>query len=167
MSTITGIAATVRMSQFQNSGTINPLYIGAYGRQGGREFPLWSAGRGPATIASATVTFILGAVPANIVPADAVRVFDSQGSGWNNPDFDAIEIASVEYVYMRKAPDPSQTSFVRDEEFTIRIPDDDAQLESVIVKLLGQRGELRTFVRTREIGLAFQYGCQVWLTPLQ
>lgn len=82
------------------SGTNDWIYLGLWGTDGGREFPLASdqindfeAGSG--------ITYHLGSVPH--VPSGAVRSYQSAPGEANDPEPMDIELNSIQHAYLRKA----------------------------------------------------------------
>ena len=87
-------------SNEDDTGTDDEIYIGFWGTGGGREFPLSSAEHEDFA-KGAQDRYILGVEPF-IVPTAAVRPDRSEPGGANDPAALAVELSTIEYVYIRK-----------------------------------------------------------------
>lgn len=88
-----------------DSKTENELYVGLWGTSGGREFPLRSKDfddEGGSFEDGTTRVFLLGWFPAGVAPTEG-RASNRTGTGEaNNPALLEIDLAGVQYVYLRK-----------------------------------------------------------------
>lgn len=158
MAAILGILAGVDTFNGANAETDDEVYLGMWGKAGGREFPLRSStytknfGRGAETL------YQLGV---NVIGQTAVYP-DHAGPGeQNDPAGIPIELSSIEYVYLRK------------QAYGTGGDDDAWQLLRAIVVIydiqtnpVNQPNHYRSFYFTDPNGLwlANEFGHQVWLT---
>lgn len=152
MSHIRGIRVRLRTDSEAGSDTDDHIYIGVAGTGGGREFPLATAAiddfeRG------ADVTYVLGTIfePA---PPGAQHPDNSAPGQRNDPARFRIELADVDYVYIRKQGDRSHDG------------DDAYQLNSVRVELYARPFDpvsKRTFNAFDDLWFGNEFGHQAWL----
>ncbi|MGV9821776.1 PLAT/LH2 domain-containing protein [Nocardia xishanensis] len=154
MSHIRGMLVELSTHANRNSGTDDHLYIGVYGTDGGREFPLDAPGDDFET--GTRVTYVLGDVPETL--PEWRRPNFSEPGGPCDPAALHIDLDSVEQVYIRKQAKGFGDS------------DDDAyQLDTVRVVLrAGDDGRAFILPTPGSKGLWFgnEYGHQAWLRVL-
>ncbi|MDN5872528.1 MAG: hypothetical protein L0H73_17685 [Nitrococcus sp.] len=102
MSHIRGILVYLVTHQDSDSGTDDWIYLGLWGTDGGREFPLASDQIDDFETSSARY-YHLGRVPPGELPSDAVRPHQTAPGEANDPEPLDIELNSVQHVYLRKA----------------------------------------------------------------
>lgn len=158
MSHIRGMQVYLSTHDDADSGTDDQLYVGVWGTDSGREFPLASAAIDDFET-STTVSYLLGDVPDDAVLSGAVRADRSTPGAANDPEPLDIELNSVQHVYLKKAAYGSGAG------------DDNAyKLRYVWVGLYGLRQTPdRTFYLAPPAeGLWFgnEHGHQAWLKPL-
>jgi hypothetical protein len=139
-----------------DSGTDDEVYIGFFGTGGGREFPLSVTGFEDFETGS-QVRYVLGGEPAP-VPTIAQRPDRSKPGQDNDPGRLEVELASVQYVYIRKAG------------YHTADDDDAFKVQSVVVILYGLPGTGgRTFSLTSRQGvwLGHEHGHTAWLRDIE
>jgi hypothetical protein len=144
-----GIVVRLKTGGSRQAGTDDPLFLGATGSAGGREFPLdvqWfdDAQRG------SDVKYALGDVWEEAALAGAKRPRMAEAD-WNDPKLAYVGFDAIDRVYLRKHAGR-------------RASDDDAyQLDLIEVQLFGDPGQRRVFRCTTAIWLGVRFGLQVWL----
>ncbi|MEE2032533.1 hypothetical protein [Rhodococcus chondri] len=152
MADILGMQVNLQTSLDSDSQTDDEIYIGLWGTGGGREFPLSSS-----TIddfeRGTFITYVLGEAPIP-QPPTFVRSDRAKPGEANDPAGLQIDLASVQYVYIRK-------------QAYGRKGDDNAyKLRSVVVFMYatpGTGGRIFTLQPPRELWLANEHGHQAWL----
>jgi hypothetical protein len=85
------------------SDTPDQLYVGLWGTSGGREFPLASEHFGDDNFAAGTTrVFLLGNLPSVATPVEGRQSDRSKWGEANDPHLLEIDLAEVQYVYLRK-----------------------------------------------------------------
>jgi hypothetical protein len=103
MAQLRGMIVTLKTASSEESDTDNQLYVGVWGTEGGREFPLASSDFDNNFATGSTQVFTLGTLPGGLVPAGS-KQSDRAGPGEANDPGGAlrIELNNVQYVYLRK-----------------------------------------------------------------
>lgn len=150
MSHIRGMKVELLTHYNPGSGTDDHIYVGVYGSDGGREFPLDAPGDDfePRT----DVTYVLGTVPATLPGWRRPKY--SEPGGRCDPAFLNIDLDSVQQVYLRK-----QAKGVDDDAY---------QLDRVRVVLHATGDDARAFILStggpdKGVWLGNEFGHQVWL----
>ena len=152
MAIIKGMLVRLKSSGYNWAGTDDRLYIGVFGRGGGREFPMDVKGFDDFEEGT-DVRYWLGTVWDGSALTGARKPWQSQPvGGWNEPSYEHIDLDKVDYVYLRKQ--------------SINNDDDAYSLDEVEVTLYGDSPVKKTFRHTGIIGLANEYGQRVWLREL-
>ncbi len=127
------------------AGTDDMLYIGVYGKGGGREFPLdvkgfndWEKGT--------DIKYHLGTVWDGAALNGTKKPIDSEPGQKNDPMWHRVELDEVDYVYIRKQGDNTKSG------------DDRYRFETVEVTLYGANPITRTFIETSDLYLANETG---------
>lgn len=152
MSHIRGLVVRLKTENRSWAGTDDHIYLGIVGKGGGREFPLDVNGFDDFEEGT-DIKYWLGTVWDGAALTGAKKPNQSQpDSGrWNDPAVDNINLNQVDYVYLRKGG-------------TRQSDNDDAyMMDEVEATLYGSSPNKRTFRSTVDIGLANEYGLQVWL----
>ncbi|WP_160093670.1 PLAT/LH2 domain-containing protein [Rhodococcus sp. T7] len=136
------------------SGTDDHLYIGIFGTDGGREFPLDSPSDD--FEAGSHITYVLGETPAS--QPDWRRPNFSEPGGRCDPAGLGIDLDSVQQVYIRKQARGFTTS------------DDDAYQLDLVRVILQAGNESRAFILpttgAKGLWLGNEFGHQAWLRVL-
>lgn len=152
MVNVIGIVVSLQTESRNWAGTNDHLWIGVFGKGGGREFAL-DVHNFDDFEEGTTVKYWFGEVWEGTQLAGAKKPWHSQvGERWNNPQaWQTINLEKVDYVYLKKGG--------------TRIDDhDDAYLlENITVILYGPEGHKRTFRQTKDIRLSNESGLKVWL----
>jgi len=130
------------------SDTKDPIYLGVYGKNGGREFALQVNGESPFTSDGATVNLILGQPCCN---KTGLQVDNSLNSKENDPELNPLGVNDIEYVYLRKYNGETGTT------------DDWTEFSSVSVLFCDSSGNLLRFKKSGRIHMAKEAGLQHWL----
>ncbi len=149
MSNIKGLVIRLKSAGYNWGGTNDHLYIGIFGRGGGREFPMDVKGFDDFEEGT-DVKYWLGTVWEGSKLTGAKKPWQSQqAGGWNEPSYEKIDFEKVDYVYLRKQSVDSN--------------DDEYSLSEVDVTLYADSPVKKTFRHRGTLGLANEYGQQVWL----
>ena len=150
MADIQGMIVKLKTKNHNGAGTDEHIYVGVFGKDGGSEFALDTAGFNDFEQGS-DVKYWLGDVWDGAALTGAKEPYGS--ANWNHPKKRYIDLEKVDYVYLRKAADKSKGH-----------EDDAWKMDSVEVTLYGSRSPIkRVFHKTGDIWLANEYGLQVWL----
>ena len=152
MAAIKGIDVQVIVGSGALLGSRDPLYIGVYGKKGGREFAF---NLPPNTLNSPgqVARFRFGAgcctSPADILidPCGQLKLDD-------------IDLDSVDYVYVRKL---SRLMTGGNAGSTNIADDDKLELDKAVVTLCDSTGNMRRFRKTAPMFFAYECGLQHWL----
>ena len=152
MSKLLGITVGIQTGSGAWSGTDDQIYVGIFGKAGGREIPLDVAGFDefePGTYGS----YLLGVVWAvgQQAAKKALHPSEAYQGGWNDPGKWEIDLQTIEYVYLRKAGAQTGSS------------DDMYEMDEVEVVLYGPQPIFRRFKHTGAVRLGNAYGLQIWL----
>lgn len=148
MSAIKGIIVDISTASDWWSPTSDALFLGIYGKSGGREFRL----NGEAQIASTDEEFTLVLGNPCCPVANPIQVQYSNPGEDNHPLLNPIEQSHVDYVYLRKeTADSTSTN------------DDFLALDLVSVLLCDVDGQLRRFRKGGELNFADEVGLKHWL----
>ena len=154
---ILGMVVALDTFDSEDAGTDDEIYIGFWGKAGGREFPLSSRDHEDFE-RNATDLYILGVDPG--FGFSLIRSDRSAPGEDNDPALVPVDLNSIEYVYVRKQAYGTQQ-------------DDNAwRLESVIVLLYEQAtvplNQPRLFSLFTEKGMWFgnEHGHQAWLSEV-
>ncbi len=149
MSDLLGIVVRLRTADSANAGTDDHIYIGVVGAGGGREFPLDSSiddfEQG------SNVKYWLGEVWDGTALVGAVKPYQSEPGGKNDPDGYRIELDKVQHVYIRKQGDPTPDG------------DDAYCFARVDVALYGSNPDRRTWSARDSLWLSNETGLSAWL----
>ncbi len=149
MGVIKGMVVRLRGSSYNWAGTDDQLYVGVVGRGGGREFPMDVHGFDDFEQGT-DVKYWLGTVWEGGALTGAKKPWQSEPpGGWNTPEYDAVDIQKVDYVYLRKQ--------------SVDKDDDAYSLDEVEVTLYSDSPVKRRFFHNRQVGLANEYGQRIWL----
>lgn len=149
MPQVRGILVHLETQDVSGAGTDDHLYVGVVGRGGGREFPL-DVRRFDDFKEGANVRYLLGTIWGP-VPPGVRKPRESEPGERNDPGQFQMELAQVDYVYLRKTG-------------TRKGEGDDAYaLRDVEVMLYGQAPPERRTFSSSNVWLANEYGHQVWL----
>lgn len=153
MTHLRGMIVTLKTDSRDESNTDNQLYVGVWGTEGGREFPLASKFFNDNFDTGTTQVFLLGSLP-GATPVGSMPS-DRGGPGEaNDPGFLRIELSSVQYVYLRKQATGTKSD------------DDDAyRLDSIEVDLFGTSPtpDRRFALTARGLWFGNEHGHQAWL----
>ncbi len=145
MTHLRGMIVRIRTENQAWAGTDDPLYIGVYGKGGGREFNLDVANYNDFERGDDD-RYLLGTVWDGTVIPGTMNPKSSTPGGRNNPAWHRINLDLVDYVYIRKAGSKSTSG------------DDAFKFDLVEVTLYGQNPESRTFSQSEDLWLANEYG---------
>ena len=152
MADILGMQVNLVTSQDSDSETDDEIYIGLWGTDGGREFPLSSSDIDDFEKGT-FVTYVLGEDPVPTPPTIVCSDRAKPGEA-NDPAGLQIDLDSVQYVYIRK------------QAYGTKDDDNAYKLRSVVVFLYatpGTGGRIFTLQPPRELWLANEHGHQAWL----
>lgn len=140
-----GMVVRLRTENRGGAGTDDHLYIGVFGRGGGREFPLEVRGfddfeRGD------DIRYHLGVVWDGTVLPGTRKPRSSEPGEQNDPGSHRVELDRVDYVYIRKAGSNSRTG------------DDAYMFDLVEVSLYGRNPVSRVFSQRSDLWLANENG---------
>ncbi|MGO9355077.1 MAG: hypothetical protein ACLP3C_31170 [Mycobacterium sp.] len=99
MAAITGILVQLQTFNGANAGTDDEVYLGMWGKAGGREFPLRSSTYTKNFERGVETLYQLGV---NVIGEAAVYPDHSGPGEQNDPAGIPIDLSSIEYVYLRK-----------------------------------------------------------------
>ena len=152
MAHIRGIVVNLTTGTGGYAGTDDHIYVGIFGKDGGREFPLDVEGFDDFE-AGTSVTYWLGTVWEGTALSGARKPYESESLGWNDPYRHHFDLDDVDYVYLRKGGATSGRS------------DDYYGLDQVEVILYGASPNKRTFSYPwgNNIRLGNEYGRQVFI----
>lgn len=150
MSNLRGVLVRLKTAKGKWSGTDDHIYVGIFGKGGGRELPLDVHDFDDFEEGS-QVKYWIGDVWDGTALSGARNPYESQGPWWNNPKYDGINLEKVDYVYLRKQGDRSQSG------------DDLYQLDEVEITIYGSSPIKRTFARYIDIKFGNEYGNTVWI----
>ncbi len=156
MANLRGMLVRLRTSGLQDSGTDDAIYIGVFGSDGGREFPLDVKNFND--FESGLVKYVLGTVWDGSVLPGAKNPANSQPFGANDPAVFPIELGEVEFVYVRKQARQGNTP-AQDPDI-----DNAYRFSEVGVTLYSQAPESRTFSAAGGLQLGHEFGLQAWLS---
>lgn len=155
MAKISGISFDVAVGGAPGSRSMDQLYIGVYGKHGGREFALDRSSSNPELGADGLIRrFYFGNGCCR--KATDLLIDQSSGAQWNGPGVDNIDLDHVEYVYVRKMSRLQETG-------SALIADDVLVLTNAVVTLCDSSGNMRRFSKRGIIPFGHQYGHQHWL----
>lgn len=157
MSNIKGIDLEVTVGSIPNAGTKDPLYIGIYGKNGGREFA-FNIPPGNILNANQVVRFRFGE-GCCISDKDIIVLKEC-----NSPKLETINLDDIEYVYIRKISRLNAGSNDSGNNWT---DDDLLQLHKAVVSICDTTGNIRRFKKTTRMFFAYECGLQHWLTETQ
>lgn len=127
------------------AGTNDYMYIGVYGKGGGREFPLDVKDFRDFQQGS-DIRYHLGTVWDGAALNGTMKPAGSKPGQKNDPLWHSVELDKVDYVYIRKSGDRTKTA------------DDRYRLEYVEVTLYGPPHISRSFVERSDIYFANETG---------
>ena len=155
MGSLKGMIVKLDTKNISWAGTDDHLWIGVFGKGGGREFCL-DVRHFDDFEPDAYVKYWFGNVWDGAELSGARKPWQSQATeNWNNPSVDDVDLDAVEYVYLRKSG-------------TRRSDRDDAYvMDDVTVILYGTSPQKRVFQRTKDIRLSNESGLQVWLPEIK
>jgi hypothetical protein len=133
------------------SDTKDPIYLGVYGKNGGREFALQVDGESPFTNDGATVKLILGQACCN---KTGIQVDNSTGLNANSPSLNPMNLNDIEYVYFRKYEGETNST------------DDWAEFSKITVLFCDSSENLLRFNKSGRIHFARETGLQHWLSKI-
>jgi len=158
MSAILGMVVDLVTFDSEDAGTDDEIYIGLWGKGGGREFPLSSKNHDDFE-RGAVEDYVLGVDPGFGFPM--LRPERSAPGEANDPALVPIDITTIEYVYVRKQAHGTQD-------------DDDAwRLDSVFVLLYDDAtipltgSRLFTLLPPKGMWFGNEHGHQAWLTEVR
>lgn len=131
------------------SDTKDPIYLGVYGKNGGREFALQVNGESPFTVDGATVKLILGQTSCN---RPGLQVDNSLNLKENDPSLNPIGLNDIEFVYLRKFGGQTGNT------------DDWAEFSKITVIFRDSSGKLLRYIKVGRIHFAKEAGLAHWLT---
>lgn len=150
MSHVRGMVIRLKTKDQAWAGTDDHIYIGIFGKGGGREFPLDVKNfndfeRGD------DIRYHLGTVWDGTVLPGTKKPKYSEPGGRNNPAWHHVDLDKVDYVYIRKAGSKSTSG------------DDAYKFDYVEVTMYGTNPESRTFSQSEDLWLANEYGHVAYL----
>jgi len=151
MSHLKGMIVRLATHHQRHSETDDMIYIGFFGKRGGREVALdvkdfKEFQRGT------DVFYLLGNVWDDTVISGTKRPRDSQSRGNNSPDLYQINLNEIEYVYIRKQGGKETNS-----------KDDAYKFDLVEVTLYGSEPQSRKFLTNANVWLARESGLTVYI----
>jgi hypothetical protein len=157
---ITGISLTIKVGPAGWSDSKDTLYLGIFGKDGGREFALDVDNYEEFDSPNKIVKLRIGN---GCCPDDSelqVRHSDQYG-GSNTPLIYPLDLEDIEYVYLRKIQRMRETPTGNpDDQF---LHDDLLELASVDVLLCDSNGSFRRFQKNHKIFFGSECGVQHWL----
>ncbi len=144
-----GIYLELKLGNGSWSDTKNPIYLGVYGRNGGREFALQVNNSSPFTTDGTVVKLIIGQPCCN---KTGLQVDNSQSLKENDPLLIPMNLSDIEFVYIRKYGGETSGS------------DDWAEFSKIVVLFCDSAGKLLRFKKEGRIHFAKEAGQQHWLT---
>ena len=130
------------------SETKDPIYLGIYGKNGGREFALQVDGASPFTQEGSTVKLILGVPCCKKV---GTQVDKSTGLNENDPSLNPMSLEDIEFVYFRKYGGKTGHT------------DDWAEFSNVTVLFCDSDDQLLRYKKKGRMHFAKEAGLQHWL----
>lgn len=130
------------------SKTKDSVYLGVYGKNGGREFSLNVNGKSPFEKPNATVSLVLGE---NVSKSAGIQVDKSLDKGVNDPTLHPLHLHDVEFVYVRKHEGQSDRT------------DDWAEFSEIKVLLFNSVGKVLPFAKRGLVSLSKESGLKHWL----
>ena len=154
---IVGILVWMRICDDDDSGTDDHIYIGVWGRAGGREFALSDSKNYRRFKTGDEQMFLLGE-KAFSIEAPFILPYQSRPGEQNDPAYLPLELSTVEYVYVRKQ---SRGTGKGDDAWKVRL----LQI-SLYDAVPVEENHYRQFLLDIPDGLwiANEHGHQVWLT---
>lgn len=149
---VTGINVDITVAGGYWSSTNDPLYLGVYSKNGGREFALQVNGNSPFTNDGATVNLVLGNPCCQKEGSSFLQVDNSQNLKENDPLLNPIEINDIENVYLRKYGGQSS------------VTDDWGELSKVSILFCDSSGKLIRYKKEGRLHFSKESGQQHYLT---
>ena len=150
MTHLRGMVVRLRTENQAWAGTDDHIYIGVFGKGGGREFPL-DVGPFNDFERGTDIRYHLGTVWDGTVLPGTKKPKGSEPGGRNNPAWHNVNLDLIDYVYIRKAGSRSNKG------------DDAYKFDFVEVTLYGQNPESRTFSQSEDLWLANENGHVAYL----
>jgi len=153
---ITGISVEIKVGPVAYAPSKDPIYLGIYGKNGGREYALDVDNYDELDSPNKILKLKLGN---GCCPQEGeLQVRHSITSGGsNNPNIYPLEVEDVEYVYLRKYQRAQENSSNQNHH------DDLLELSNVKVKLCDSHGGIRKFEKDIKMFFGYECGVQHWL----
>lgn len=152
MASIKGIDIELTVGSIADAGTKDPLYIGIYGKNGGREyafnFPPQTTGN------TGSIRFRFGD---GCCKRDNDIIISKECC---NLKLDSLQLKNVEYVYIRKH---SRQTEGPNTSGNLTTDDDLLLLKTAVVTLCDDTGDMRRFKKTTDMYYAYECGLTHWL----
>ncbi len=149
--TVSGVNIDITVGSGSWADSKDPIYLGVYGKNGGREFPLQVNGDSPINTIGATINLVLGTSCCNKEGVNYLQIDNSQNLSHNDPLLNPIELEDIEYVYLRKYGGQYASS------------DDFGELSEVSVLFCDNLGNVIRYRKEGRIHFAKEAGLQHWL----
>jgi len=153
---IKGIYVEIKVGPVGYAPSNDPMYIGIYGKNGGREFALDAENYEEFDSPNKIVKLQIGDFCCEKDGVLQVRHSDPAG-GSNTPINYPLELEDIEYVYLRKY----QRALEVDKNAVLH--DDLLELAYAKVLLCDTNGDVRLFEKNQKMFFAYESGLQHWL----
>lgn len=157
---ITGISVKIKVGPASWSPSKDPLYLGIYGKDGGREFALEVDNYEEFDAPDKVVKLRIGN---GCCPDDSeLQVWHSDPYGGSNtPLIYPLDLEDIEYVYLRKLQRMREHQTGNPDDAVLY--DDLLELAEVDVLICDSNGSIRRFQKNHKIFFGDESGVQHWL----